>query len=285
MISTPPRTPDHDFKDFCLKAKQEDAYVELNIYKNPMVTPEVAEEYKKECLTTTDWEREYLCQFVTDETLAIIPEMKGYNYLRGKTDENYHFFHKYNAMDLGVRDLNVNLFAYYDFTRAKIVVERELVMSGPKMTTPILHKAISDIEQELWQGQEPYKRVADNNNPMLLQDLGSIHNMFFHSTTKDTLHAMINALRVWFAQGRIEIDESCVMLIDSLKYGIWNETRSEFARSKTLGHFDAVAAMMYLVRNIDEHTNPIEIKIGFDQVNLDETHRLDGLKNLVGRRR
>lgn len=286
MISTPPKSPIHDFKDFCIKAKHEDAYVELSIYKNPMVTPEIIAEYKAECLTITDWEREYECQFVTDETLAIVPEMKSYNYMRAQTDKNYPFYHKYNAMDLGVRDLNVNLFAYYDFVRAKIVVERELVMSGPKMITPTLHRAIADIETELWgQGVEPYKRVADNNNPMLLQDLGSIHNMFFHSTSKDTLHAMVNALRVWFAQGRVEIDESCVFLIDSLKYGIWNETRSEFARSKTLGHFDALAALMYLVRNIDEHTNPIVIKPGFNQVDFGEDERMDDLKLLMGKRR
>jgi hypothetical protein len=282
MISTPPKSPDHDFKDFCIKAKRENAYVELDIDKNPMVTAQMREEYRKECLTETDWEREYLCKFVTDETLAIVPEMKNYIYTRAPKCENYEHYHKYNAMDLGVRDLNINLFAYYDFLRAKIVIEKELVMSGPKMTTPLLHKAISDIELDLW-GKlgpdnkkipvEPHKRVADNNNPLLLLDLGSIHNMFFHSTSKDELHAMVNCLRVWLQQKRIEIDESCQFLIDSLNFGLWNEKRSEFARSKTLGHYDAVAALMYLVRNIDEHTNPIPMKLAFNQVNFDEDER------------
>lgn len=290
MISTPPKSPDHDFKDFCLKAKRENAYVELDIHKNPMVTPEIAEEYRAECLTETDWEREYLCKFVTDQTLAIIPEVKDYSFTRGPLCKHYASLHKYVSMDLGVRDLNVTIFGYYDFLRAKLVIEKEHVMNGPEMTTPKLHKAISDIELDLWKDKdgkpvEPYKRVADNNNPLLLLDLGSIHNMFFHSTSKDELHAMVNNLRVWFSKGRIEIDESCVMLIDSLKYGIWNEKRTEFARSKTLGHFDAVASLMYLVRNIDETTNPIQIKLAFDQVNLDETNRFDELKKLVGRRK
>lgn len=266
MISTPPKSPDHDFKDFCIKAKRENAYVELDITQNPLVTKEMAEEYKLECLSETDWLREYMCKFATDDTMAIIPEMRGYEYLRGQTCENYQYFHKYVAMDLGVRDLNVTLFAYYDFTRSKLVIEREHVISGPQMTTPILHDAISKIEQELWQGKEPYKRVADNNNPLLLLDLGAIHNMFFHSTSKDSLHAMINTLRVWIKDERIEIDESCTYLIDSLKYGLWNETRKEFSRSKVLGHYDAIAAMMYLVRNVDEHKNPIPKKTGFNVV-------------------
>lgn len=281
MITTPPQSPDHEIVDFCVKAKNENAYVELDIHKNPMVTPEMIEEYKKECLTDTDWLREYMCQFVTDRTKAILPEMLGYNYKRGPKSEHYDLLHKYVSMDLGVRDLNFTIFGYYDFPRAKLVIEREHVMNGPSMTTPVLHKEISGIEKELWQGKEPYKRTADNNNPLLLLDLGSIHNMFFHSTSKDELHAMVNCLRTWIAQGRIEIDESCKMLIDSLKFGIWNDKRTEFGRSSTLGHYDGLAALMYMVRNVDEVTNPIPVKIGFDQVSDFVDEQKEQYKNLV----
>ena len=283
MISTPPKSPDHDFKEFVVKAKAEGAYIELDIYKNPLATPDIIAKYKKECLTETDWQREYLCQFVTDQTLAIVPEMAGYNYKWAGRDENYHYYHKYNAMDLGVRDLNINLYAYYDFKRAKLVVERESVMNGPEMTTEKLHKAIAKNELELWADKDgkpttPHKRVADNNNPLLLLDLGSIHNMFFHSTSKDDLHAMVNEMRNWFASGRVEIDESCTYLLGSLQYGLWNDKRSEFARSKVLGHYDAVAALMYLIRNIDQATNPIPRKVTFDDfVEPDEPHPLTKL--------
>jgi hypothetical protein len=285
MITTPPQSPDHPIKDFCTKAKKENAYVELDIYKNPMATPELIKEYRAECLTETDWLREYLCQFVTDQTKAILPEMRLYNYARGPASEHYDLLHKYTAMDLGVRDLNFTLFGYYDFQRAKLVVEREHVISGPEMTTPKLHAAISKIELDLWgkdgKPVEPYKRVADNNNPLLLLDLGSIHNMFFHSTSKDDLHAMVNNLRTWISQGRIEIDESCKLLIDSLKFGIWNDTRTEFGRSKELGHYDGLAALMYLTRNIDEATNPIPVKVGFDQIDTTIDEQKENLKRLA----
>lgn len=281
MITTPPQSPDHEIVDFCVKAKNESAYVELDIHKNPMVSPEMIEEYKKECLTDTDWLREYMCQFVTDRTKAILPEMLGYNYKRGPKSEHYDILHKYVSMDLGVRDLNFTIFGYYDFQRAKLVIEREHVMNGPSMTTPVLHKEISKIEKELWQGREPYKRTADNNNPLLLLDLGSIHNMFFHSTSKDELHAMVNCLRTWLAQGRIEIDESCKMLIDSLKFGIWNDKRTEFGRSSTLGHYDGLAALMYMVRNVDEVTNPIPVKVGFNQIADIVDEQKEQYKNLV----
>jgi hypothetical protein len=249
-----------------------------------MVTPQMIEEYKKECLSETDWEREYLCKFVTDSTLAIIPEAKNLVPVSVPKPEHYNVYHKYCGMDLGVRDFNVTIFAYYDFKRAKLVIEREHIINGPEMTTPKLHAEISQIEKELWDGAEPYKRVADNNNPLLLLDLGSIHNMFFHSTTKDSLHAMVNNLRVWIAGGRIEIDPSCEFLIDSLKFGIWNERRSEFGRSKSLGHYDGIAALMYLVRNVDEHTNPVPFKLGPNQIYIGEQEDYSDLKRVFKRR-
>lgn len=283
MSSSSPLTPAHEFAEYIQQAKLGGYYSNFDIHQADY-SSELVAEFCKEAggAKSTTWRREYLNELIVDTEFSIIPEMAGYNYARGPVSEHYDLLHKYNAMDLGVRDLNVNLFAYYDFERAKLVIERELVMSGPEMTTPKLHAEIEKIEKELWQGKEPYKRIADNNNPLLLLDLGSIHNMFFHSTSKDALHAMVNAVRVWIAQGRIEIDSSCRVLIDSLKYGIWNDNRSEFSRSKTLGHYDAVAALMYLVRNIDEATNPIPVKIGFNQVNFEENEQLNEYKKLAG---
>lgn len=285
MISTPPKSPDHDFKDFIVKAQAENAYVELDIYKNPMVDQAMINEYRKECLTETDWLREYMCQLVTDQSLAIVPEASKYEFKRAEKDENYQHYHKYTAMDLGVRDLNVTLHAYYDFMRAKLVVESESIMNGPDMTTPKLAAEVTKKEIELW-GENPkvYKRVADNNNPLLLLDLGNIHGLFFHSTSKDELHAMVNEMRVWFASGRIEIDESCKYLIGSLQYGLWNEKRTEFARSKVLGHYDAVAALMYLIRNIDQVTNPVPKKYNFDDFTTETNNEYDALKRAFKKR-
>jgi hypothetical protein len=284
MSSSSPLSPAHEFAGYIQQAKIGGYYSDFDIYKAGYPDDIVAE-FCKEAggAESTTWRREYLNELIVDTEFAIIPEFDGCDYARGLVSEFYDILHKYNSMDLGVRDLNVNLFAHYDFPKAELVIERELVISGPQMTTPLLHQAISEIEQELWQGAEPYKRVADNNNPLLLLDLGAIHNMYFNSTSKDSLHAMVNQVRVWIAQGRVKIDPSCVYLIESLKYGVWNNNRSEFARSKALGHYDAIAALMYLIRNIDETTNPIPIRVGFDQVNF-EDDIMEGFKMLRGNR-
>jgi phage FluMu gp28-like protein len=76
MISTPPRTPAHPFQSFCQKAELENAYIKMTINDDPLTSEEEKQEFKKECLTETDWRREYLCEFITDENLAVIPEWK-----------------------------------------------------------------------------------------------------------------------------------------------------------------------------------------------------------------
>jgi hypothetical protein len=94
-------------------------------------------------------------------------------------------------------------------------------------------------------------------------------------TNKDTLEAMINEVRILVQNKRIVISPKCVKLIGCLKYGVWNTKKSQFARSATYGHFDHLAALIYLVRNLAVHTNPIPVDHSF------ENHRswLGNVKN------
>lgn len=267
MISTPPVTPAHPFQSFCQRAENQSAYVKLTIYDNPMATPELIEEYKKECLTETDWKREYLCEFVTDEKLVVIPEWRDEFVRETPRDEYYRFYHKYEAMDLGVRDNTVNLFGYYDFRRARLVIEDELVLAGASLTTELLKTSIVEKESRLWD-HKPYRRIADNNNLILLQDLGLLHGMHFAPTSKDTLEAMVNETRLFVGQGRLEVNPRCENLIGCLKYGIFkDDKRNDFARLAHYGHLDALAALIYLIRNLDQRTNPIPHDYGFDSRN------------------
>lgn len=285
MASSSPLSPSHEFAEYIHQAKAGGFYSAFDIEESGYAADIIAE-FCKEAggVESTTWKREYKNELIVDTEFAIVKEASNYDFTLNFDEQHFLEYHKYVGMDLGVkRDLNVTLFGYYDFLRAKICILREHVITGPEMTTPLLHKCISEIETELWNGQEPYKRVADNNNPLLLLDLGSIHGMFFHSTSKDTLHAMVNNLRVWFQDKRVEIHPSCTTLIESLKFGVWNDARSEFGKSKVYGHYDAVAALMYLVRNIDEATNPIKTKVAFNQVVLNEESKFAGLSGLMKR--
>ncbi len=174
-------------------------------------------------------------------------------------DTYYGFYHKYVGMDLGVKDKTANIYGYYEFLKARLVIEHETEMSGAQMNTELLAGQIRAVETDLWGEKPPYRRISDNNNPLLLLDLTSIHGLSFISTGKDQLHAMINELRLFIQAGQLIIHPRCKMLIGCLKFGVWNLKRTEFARSSTYGHFDHLAALVYLVRNLLRNTNPIPV--------------------------
>ncbi len=265
FISSAPSTPDHAFQDYANKAKKEGAYAVFTIYDNPMVSPETIWRLMEEAggEDSTTWRREYLCEFVTDANKAIIPEWKDGYVCEIPTDEFYPLYHRYVSQDLGVKDFTALLFAYYDFKKATLVIQDELHMNGPELITPTLVESIKAKEKELWGETKPYRRVSDNNNLQLLQDMSSLHNFHFMATNKDTLEAMINEVRWMVKQGRIRVHPRCENLIWCLKYGIWDSKRKAFNRSKEHGHYDHLAALVYMVRNLSTSINPIPADFGF----------------------
>jgi hypothetical protein len=258
MISTPPRSPSHPFKSFCDRASNQNAYVKLTIYDNPMVSPETIEEYKAECLNVSDWEREYMASFVVDTNSAVIPEWKDEFVQDTSKDGLYPIWHRYTSMDMGTRDLTAMIYAYYDFQTGKIVIEDETDINGPEMTTPIVAQLVKDREERLWGKTKVYKRIADSNNPQMLQDMSILHQLYFQPTNKDTLSAMVNQVRIMVQAGRIIVHPRCLKLIGCLNSAVYsNADRNMFSRSKEFGHFDHLAALIYLVRNVDQATNPL----------------------------
>lgn len=264
IISTPPNTPSHSFVDYAHRAEAENCYQVFDIYQNPMLDIKDHERLKRECggENSTTWRREYLCQFITDEDLSIIPEWRDDYIAEVPRDHYFEVYHRYIAMDLGVKDFTVALYGYYNFKMAKLIIEDEFKLHGPSMTTQILADKIRSHEKELWGELPVYRRVCDNNWPLFVQDLASIHSLSFISTSKDTLEIMINELKLLINEGRVLIHPRCKQLIGCLKYGVWSSNKRIFARSETYGHFDALAALIYLVRNLDKNSNPIPADFG-----------------------
>lgn len=78
---------------------------------------------------------------------------------------------------------------------------------------------------------------------------------------------MVNEVRLMVQDGRIIVHPRCTQLIGCLKYGVFQDSkRNMFGRSKSYGHFDALASLIYLVRNLNKHENPIPAAhgAGFD---------------------
>jgi len=260
LISTPPATPAHPFVEYVHKAEIEGSYVVLDIYSNPLITEQDIERMAKELggKDSTAFRRECLCEFVVEGDLAIIREWDDKFVQEIARDEYFGYYDLYDAMDMGRKDFTALIFGYYDIKRAALVIEDELTLHGPAWTTVTLKDEVLKKEKELWfdpklgEPSKVFRRIADNNNPHLIMDLSSLHNLHFIETTKESLEAMVNEVRFMVAAGQILIHPRCKLLIGCMKYGIWDEKRKEFARSKTYGHFDHLAALIYLVRNLNK---------------------------------
>jgi hypothetical protein len=266
FISTPPSTPAHPFGDFIQLAESQDSYVILTIYDNPRITEADIDRMAAAVggKTSTTFRREFLCELILDEDLALIPEWSDRFIHEPEHDAFYKFYHRYVGMDLGRKDHTALVLGYYDFKRAVLCIVDELTMAGPSWTTVTLKDQLLAKEQSLWGELKPFRRISDNNNPHLIMDLNSLYSVHFMETSKESLEAMVNEVRIMIGSGQIEVSPKCKMLIGCLKYGLWDKNRKEFSRNKIYGHFDHLAALIYLVRNLAKHSNPIPIDYGHE---------------------
>lgn len=267
MASSSPLSPAHEFAEYVQAARAGGYYSSFDIFAGGY-EPEVVEEFLKEAggRESTTARREYLNELIVDSEMAIIPEWRPELAREVPPDEFRGFYHNYSAMDIGVRDKTAVLWGYYDFRKATLVVEGEWTTSGQDTTTRNIAAAVRAKELEL-RYEKVYRRPADNNNLILLQDLASAEHgrISFFPTGKEALAAMVNEVRLMVADGRVIVHPRCQELIGCLTYGVYADgKRKEFGRSKSFGHFDALAALVYLVRNLDTHTNPVPAAYGLD---------------------
>lgn len=280
IASTPSKSPDHEFITEFMKPYELDGnLIKYTIYDNPLINKEklagIIERYPlKE--KDPEFRREYLVEVVGGGDLAIVPEFD--DELEAKIVKAVPrppFFDAYVGMDIGGADMTVLLFGYYDFKNARMVIEDELVFH--KKTDKVVEKfridtfaqAINKKEQELWthpmtgEWKPPYLRISDNNNIILLNDLTYQYNIQFIPTRKDNRDAAINTMRVKLAEEKIIIHPRCKTLIFHLRNGMWNKTKKDFTRTTNNGHWDAIPALVYLIRNIQENKNPYPQGHGF----------------------
>lgn len=281
VSSTPPDTPAHDFFWDCQLAKQQGNYTEMNVWTNPRITKELIEQYAKESggMDSTTWLREYMCQFATDASKAVIPQ---WEQVKGRVVREKwvrpEFYDRYESMDIGFVDLTIVLFSYYDFKQAKWVIEDEIVMNGTGMTTDNLAEAIKKKRIELYGEihKEPHAAVMDTD--LILQnDLGRKHNLFYQITRKEDKDTHLNHMILEMIAGNVIILEKCKTLISHLAAAIWDKRRKSFERIDGFGHFDAIDAMLYGSRVVDKNKNPYPENYGlnpFNQIIPKKAHNL-----------
>lgn len=279
LSSTPPKSNDHDFIKFWQKAELNGAFIKKIIYDNPRLTIEEIEELAEAIggITSIGFRREYLCELITSEEDAVVPEFN--SELEAKIVKSWirpPYYDAYASMDIGFRDLTVTLFAYYDFKNGKLIIEDELIVKGDKFLTDTYAKSLKEKEASIWvhpmtkEAKLPYLRVADNNNLILLNDLQVQHGITFMPIAKDNSDAALNNMRMMLKQERIIINPRCTVLINHLKNAIWNKARNSYIRSQDNGHFDAVDSLKYLCRGVQMNKNPYPANYQFENSVIDD---------------
>ena len=110
-----------------------------------------------------------------------------------------------------------------------------------------------------WDGEQfqanPSRRYCDREL-RTISDMRHDHEVEFVATSKDDLEAMCNAIRTAFLRDKIVISPACVALDAHLTAAKWDKARVKWERHPQLGHFDLVAALIYLWRNVDRVADP-----------------------------
>lgn len=212
--------------------------------------------------------REYGAEHIADETLQVIPEFRDAEGMTVREVEPPLWRDCYVALDPGFHDLSAILFGYWHFAEQTLVVEDEIV--APRLNSSEIAAKVKAKEDALWgrirrrgasgswdTKPQPYLRVADNDL-RLIADLSHDHGLHFVPIAKDKLAQQVDQVRVAIQSGKIAIHPRCRKLVLHLRNAVWKKPGSVFAREGgDFGHFDTVAALVYMWRGIQKGRNPL----------------------------
>lgn len=263
IVSTPPRTPGHDFTLMFNEAVGTGSSYVKTVWENSwlMERPDKLAEYIEAAggRDSTTWKREYECQDIIDEATAVIVEGNDNDLMNEIIREHKRpdYFNSVTSMDPGFSPSHTGvLYGYVDFQEAKLVIEDELDVL--RMRTDILATRIAKQELELgYSGQKFGRHVRWSDiDPRLLQDLATMHGLNFAATNKDSLTAMVNQTRILLSQKKVIIHPRCKSLIGQIRSATWNDAKTGFDWSVQYGHYDVLSALIYMIRNADWLANP-----------------------------
>jgi hypothetical protein len=260
MCSTLPKSAAHEYWELVKKAEFDGTLLKKDIFACPRYSKEDIDGFAEEVggYESIDFRREFLNEMITDQDSAVFPEATEEKMAKIVMEwKRPAFYDYYEAMDIGFRDYTAVLLGYFDFLKNKFVIEDEIMLKGSKVTTASLASLIKQKEEELYNNHKPYLRIADNNNPIFLNELAlEPHRLSFLPTAKDNKEAAISKVRLMIQQETLIINPRCKNLINHIKYATWNSKRTGFERDLQNGHFDAADALIYLIRNVQLNKNP-----------------------------
>lgn len=274
FASTPPESLDHDYYDVLRDHDEQKLISTYTIWDDKSLKPTQLEKIINQCRgqQTTKFKREYECKRIAETDTQVLPELTkdvAASILLPdesfRQDPLYKHWIKYVVADWGGRDKTAILFAHFNTHKRKLIIEDHLDLVGSDISSARIAGAIKDKVKLLWT-EGTIRYFCDNNNILIQNDMIIQHRLPFVATSKGKLHEMVQKVRDWVYDERIEFAGPAEFALKSCMSGYWNKRREEFATSKTYGHFDHLAALVYLVRNCDTTTDPVPNLLGFNKL-------------------
>jgi len=251
-VTSPSQDPNHIIHtEIMPKTTLLNSCFRYTIFDNPQITPEQIEQAKRLCGgdNTAAWRREYLAEIIRDPETVIVPTFDPMKHVHDFRIPDYSNWQV--SIDFGgVRDKTVALLYTYDFLSDKVLVYGE-AMFPPNTPTATIVEGVSALESRAARyGHQITGRWADAPGQLQI-DLQRAHNFAIRVPRKDDWQAGINNMQVMFGNNQVLVHPNCTFLIQSLESGQYNDKRTDFARTETLGHCDALAALGYALRMLD----------------------------------
>lgn len=250
FLTTPPKIPDHPFiTETMPEASLNGLLFKFTIDENKEITTEQYDACVRRCggRHTVEFRREYLCEIVRDVNVMIVPDFDKLRHVR-KVERDPDMIMQMAIDWGGVKDFTAALIHGYCFLRNKVFVLEERVFP-PNTPSDLIMSALLDMEK----GYDIKARYVDAPAQLLI-DLCSKDYQVQAPSKSDWL-SNVNQMCVHFSLDQIEVDPKCRLLVQTLESGTFNKGKTDFDRNKTLGHCDAIAALMYGLR-MQDRTNP-----------------------------
>jgi len=250
-LTTAARVVDHPLHLETLpKCKMNNAFYKFTIEDNPMLS---RTQIDKEIETlggidSITVKRELFCEIVRDDAITIVPTFNESTHVQAiEATETPRPFKYYVGGDLGyTNDLSCFLLAGYDHDIGKVVVIDEKWFE-PTTPTSVMVEALKE-----WKEYKPTYIVDIQGNTridMAVLGLGTA------LPVKDKFDSTITFIRNEFYNDKLIIDPKCKLLVETLRSATFNKAKTDFQRTATLGHADALMALVYLLRSIDKQSD------------------------------
>jgi len=253
FISSPSDDPEHYLHQAVMpECEANNTLFRYTVHDSPSITRDQIDKIAESCggMDTDTFRREYLAEIVRSPEKLVVPTFDEVKHVV-KCEPVHGALMHYQADWGGVRDKTVFLLMAYDYFHDRVHVFEEKVFDSNTTTAVVLESL------KVWDVKYPDLSRSIDCPGQLQVDLVQSHNLLFKIPNKVDWQAKINQMNILFSLGKIDIHPSCTFLIQSLKGGRFNKMKTDFERTRLLGHCDALSALADGIRELPRQ-NPYQ---------------------------